>query len=124
VTRYRAVTTRGLVPTCLALYLFASIFAASPAEAASIKGGAAKPAAVVASRIASASGFSGTMLGKADRPGNPSSDHPSGYAIDFMVDSKAEGDRVARAARATPGVKYVLWKVKNHFDHVHISVRR
>jgi hypothetical protein len=123
VTRYRAVTTLGLVPTCLAL-LFASVFLAPSAEAASIKGGAAKPAAVVASRIAAASGFSGTMLGKASRPGNSKSDHPSGYAIDFMVSSKVEGDRVARAARSTPGVKYVLWRTKGHFDHVHVSVRR
>ena len=122
--RYRAVTALVSVPVACLAFLLASAVTAPPAHAAAIQGGAAKPTAAVANRIAKESGFSGTLLGRADRPGNPTSDHPSGYAVDFMVDSRREGDRVAAAARRTPGVKYVLWRVEDHFDHVHVSVNR
>jgi hypothetical protein len=119
-TRYRVVT--ALAAACLGL--FGSVALAPPAEAATIRGGTARSIAGPAHNIAVSSGFSGTMLGRADRPGNPTSDHPSGYAVDYMVDSRAEGDRVARAARAHPRVKYVLWQVKAHRDHVHVSFTR
>ena len=113
----------GVPAACLA-FLLASIVTAPPASAASIQGGAAKTTTAIANRIAGCAGFSGTLLGRGSRPGNPNSDHPSGYAVDFMVDSKGEGDRVAACARRTPGVKYVLWRVKSHFDHAHVSVHR
>ena len=77
-----------------------------------------------AAAIVSCSGFSGEMIGKASRPGNPRSDHPSGRAVDFMTSSRSEGDRVASCARKTGGVKYVLWRVADHYDHVHVSFRR
>lgn len=77
--------------------------------------------------------------GRADRSG--SSDHPSGLALDFMVDS-ATGDEVAEYILDNQddlGVKYVIWEQRyndgdgwstmedrggataNHFDHVHVS---
>lgn len=61
--------------------------------------------------------------GVAKRPGNPSSDHPRGYALDFMVD-RSTGDALAAYAEEHAealGIKYVLWRVANHYDHVHIS---
>lgn len=116
-TRYRVVTTPALI-------LAAFLAFAAPAQAAEIQGGAAPSVAAAANRIAAKSGFSGVMGGKAARPGNPRSDHPAGYAVDFMVDSKAEGDRVAAACRADRAVTYALWQVKQHFDHVHCSFKR
>lgn len=67
-----------------------------------------------------------TVLGAGSRSDNPTSCHPRGLAIDFMVgNNKALGDRlyayvIARrsALGATP---VVLWQVENHFDHVHVS---
>lgn len=80
-----------------------------------------------------------TMFGVAGRSG--ASDHPSGLAVDFMVD-RATGDRLAACALKNAdalGVKYVIWRQRintgngweamedrgsvtaNHMDHVHIS---
>ncbi|TQM15045.1 hypothetical protein [Pseudonocardia kunmingensis] len=82
------------------------------------------------------------MHGVAGRAGT--SDHPSGLAVDFMVD-RATGDALASCALEnmdTLGVKYVIWEQQinhgngwkgmedrggataNHFDHVHISFER
>ena len=63
------------------------------------------------------------VIGVASRPGNPTSDHPRGYALDFMVD-RSTGDALAAYAEEnseTLGVSYVLWRVADHYDHVHIS---
>jgi hypothetical protein len=63
------------------------------------------------------------VIGVASRPGNPTSDHPRGYALDFMVD-RTTGDALAAYAEEnseTLGVSYVLWRVADHYDHVHIS---
>lgn len=52
-------------------------------------------------------------------------DHPSGHALDIMVDSDmALGDVVAADMRSNQnfGIKYVLWRVPNHFNHVHVTV--
>lgn len=80
-----------------------------------------------------------TMIGVAGRSGT--SDHPSGRAIDFMVD-RSTGDALADCALRNMdslGISYVIWKQRinhgsgwegmedrggvtaNHFDHVHIS---
>ncbi|GAA3244303.1 hypothetical protein GCM10017691_50180 [Pseudonocardia petroleophila] len=80
-----------------------------------------------------------TMHGVAGRAGT--SDHPSGKAIDFMVDS-ATGDGLAACALRNMdslGISYVIWEQRinygsgwepmedrggvtaNHFDHVHVS---
>lgn len=61
--------------------------------------------------------------GVAKRPGNASSDHPRGYALDFMVD-RSTGNALAAYAEEHAealGISYILWKVANHYDHVHIS---
>lgn len=79
------------------------------------------------------------ILGGAGRSGN--SDHPSGLALDFMVDT-ATGNRLADyvlANQSRLGVKYVIWRQRyndgsgwsamedrgsvtaNHYDHVHVS---
>lgn len=52
-------------------------------------------------------------------------DHPSGHALDIMVADLGLGDVIAgdvRAQSARFGVKYVLWRVPNHFNHVHVTV--
>nr|WP_208406025.1 hypothetical protein [Amycolatopsis granulosa] len=77
--------------------------------------------------------------GRAGRSGT--SDHPSGLALDFMVDT-AKGNAIADyvlAHRAEFNVKYVIWRQRyndgsgwsamedrgdataNHYDHVHVS---
>lgn len=61
--------------------------------------------------------------GVASRPGNPTSDHPRGFALDFMVDTPT-GNQLsayADANAAALGIKYVMWQVPDHYDHVHIS---
>ncbi|MDQ3886951.1 MAG: hypothetical protein M3308_08105, partial [Actinomycetota bacterium] len=63
------------------------------------------------------------VIGVAARPGNPTSDHPRGYALDFMVD-RSTGDALAAYAEENSkalGISYILWRVADHYDHVHIS---
>jgi hypothetical protein len=83
-----------------------------------------------------------TVYGVASRAGT--SDHPSGLALDFMVD-RATGDRLADYAlrnRSRLGITYVIYRQRinygsgwramedrggattNHMDHVHISYQR
>jgi hypothetical protein len=80
-----------------------------------------------------------TVGGVGGRPGE--SDHPSGLALDFMV-NKATGDQLADYAlkyRSELKIKYVIWRQRinfgsgwqamedrgsptaNHLDHVHVS---
>lgn len=53
-------------------------------------------------------------------------DHPSGHAIDVMVGGNSSlgytinSDILGQRGRF--GVKYTLWMVPNHHDHVHITV--
>lgn len=53
-------------------------------------------------------------------------DHPSGHAIDIMIGGNMGlGDSIAADVRGQMGnfgVKYVLWRVANHFNHVHVTV--
>ena len=52
-------------------------------------------------------------------------DHPSGRAIDIMLDDLALGDAILADVRAQAGrfgVKYTLWRVPAHFDHIHVTV--
>jgi len=58
------------------------------------------------------------FIGRAARPGNPTSDHPAGNAVDVMIPDYrspagvAVGDRIAAwllANRKQLGVKYVVW---------------
>ena len=48
------------------------------------------------------------------------SDHVSGQAID-ITGSPEKLDKVAAWAATQPNVKNVLWRTKDHWDHVHIS---
>jgi hypothetical protein len=86
------------------------------------------------------------VLGKGSRTVS-TSDHPSGYAVDFLVgtDNVAEGDRIrdyVTQNRDKLGVLYVIWRqvyynhrgssrmedrgsvTANHYDHVHVSFIR
>lgn len=99
----------------------------------------------VKSHVRAAAEFFGCLFGEpsmhgvAGRAG--SSDHPSGLAVDFMVD-RATGDALAACALRNMnalGITYVIWEQRinhgggwqsmedrggttaNHFDHVHIS---
>ncbi|GAY19243.1 hypothetical protein [Mycobacterium sp. shizuoka-1] len=57
---------------------------------------------------------------------DPLPDHPSGRAIDLMIGSDmALGDAInadilSQAERF--GVSYTMWRVANHFNHVHVTV--
>lgn len=56
---------------------------------------------------------------------DPLPDHPSGHAIDIMIGSNMGlGDTIASDMRSNVdfGIKYVLWRVKDHFNHVHVTV--
>lgn len=56
---------------------------------------------------------------------DPLPDHPSGHAVDIMVGNLGLGDTIAADIRSQSGrfgVKYVLWRVPNHFNHVHVTV--
>jgi hypothetical protein len=50
-------------------------------------------------------------------------EHCSGRAVDVMVGGNASlGTAVNNAVRGLAGVKYTLWQVANHYDHVHVGV--
>lgn len=57
---------------------------------------------------------------------DPLPDHPSGHAIDIMVGGNtALGNTIHAdilAQRNNFGVKYTLWQVANHYDHIHVTV--
>ena len=56
---------------------------------------------------------------------DPLPDHPSGRAIDIMVSNMGLGDTIAADVRAQAGrfnVSYVLWRVPDHYSHIHVSV--
>lgn len=63
------------------------------------------------------------VIGVASRPGNPTSDHPRGLALDFMVNTSTGNALAAYADENSEalGIKYILWQVADHYDHVHIS---
>jgi hypothetical protein len=67
------------------------------------------------------------VFGVGDRPNNPTSDHPKGLALDFMVyDDKIKGDQIRdclQAHKADWNITYILWQVPDHFDHVHASFK-
>ncbi len=82
-----------------------------------------------------------TIYGVAARAG--ASDHPSGHALDFMVNKdRAKGDAIAGYVKANWGrlnIKYIIWQQRidegsgwkpmedrgsptaNHMDHDHVS---
>jgi hypothetical protein len=103
--------------------------------------GAVKPSVRTAADFLGCAFDKPTVLGVAGR-GN-ASDHPSGRALDFMV-NRATGDQLAACAirnREALGISYVIWRQRidtgsgframedrgsptaNHFDHVHVSFK-
>ena len=54
-------------------------------------------------------------------------DHPSGRAVDIMIGGNMGlGDTIAADLRNQAGrfnISYCLWRVANHFNHVHCSVK-
>jgi len=57
---------------------------------------------------------------------DPLPDHPSGRAIDIMIGSDmALGDRINADVlnqRNRFGVRYTMWRVAQHYNHVHVTV--
>ncbi|WP_059014676.1 hypothetical protein [Mycobacterium sp. M26] len=57
---------------------------------------------------------------------DPLPDHPSGHAIDIMIGSDmALGDAINADVQSQAerfGVSYTMWRVANHFNHVHVTV--
>lgn len=62
-----------------------------------------------------------TMYGRAERPNNPNSDHPTGRAVDIMIKDwqrpagKMQGNEIAgwlQANASKLGVKYIIWDAK------------
>ena len=57
---------------------------------------------------------------------DPLPDHPSGHAIDIMIGSNMGlGDAInadVQSHAAEFGVSYTMWRVANHFNHVHVTV--
>jgi len=53
-------------------------------------------------------------------------DHPSGHAIDIMIGSDMGlGDAINADIQSQAGrfgVAYTMWRVANHFNHVHVTV--
>jgi hypothetical protein len=53
-------------------------------------------------------------------------DHPSGRALDIMTGGDMGlGDRIAADLREHQGdlhIRYILWRVPSHFDHIHACV--
>lgn len=53
-------------------------------------------------------------------------DHPSGHAIDVMVGNNTalgyEVNNYVRNNGSRWGLRYTMWQVANHYDHVHITV--
>lgn len=62
--------------------------------------------------------------GRGARPDNPTSCHPKGLALDLIVRNRLTGDLIATYARLNKsrlGITTILWRVPDHFDHVHLS---
>ena len=57
---------------------------------------------------------------------DPLPDHPSGHAIDIMIGSDmALGDAINADVQGQSGrfgVNYTMWRVANHYNHVHVTV--
>lgn len=53
-------------------------------------------------------------------------DHPSGHALDIMIGSNMGlGDAINADVQSQSGrfgVKYTMWRVPAHFNHVHVTV--
>lgn len=109
------------IPAALA----AVALSAPPASAVPLVGGAGLAPNAVALHQYVASTYPGVQSIGGVRS-DPLPDHPSGHALDIMIGSNmALGDSVAADLRGNPGrfgVKYTLWRVPDHYNHVHVTV--
>lgn len=57
---------------------------------------------------------------------DPLPDHPSGKAIDIMIgNNMGLGDTIKADVQSRSnqfGVKYILWRCPDHYNHVHVTV--
>lgn len=103
--------------------------------------GARPHVAAAGYRIKAATGFTGTIYGRAGRAGG--GDHPKGLALDFMTGDGSAGPAILAYVRghfAELGATYAIYRqtyypagggsqrmedrgspTANHFDHVHVS---
>ncbi len=57
------------------------------------------------------------------RPCDRIGEHCAGRAVDIMVGGNtALGNTINASVRGLAGVKYTLWQVANHYDHIHVGV--
>lgn len=105
----------------------------SPAEQALLGPGAAIPTVGMGGLVPNAKMLAAYIL--ATYPGvtsiggvrsDPLPDHPSGHAIDIMIGSDMGlGDAInadVQAQSARFNVRYTMWRVPSHFNHVHVTV--
>jgi len=105
----------------------------TPAEQAVLGPGAAIPTVGMSGLVLNARALAAYII--ATYPGvqsiggvraDPLPDHPSGHAIDIMIGSDmALGDAInadVQSQAARFGVAYTMWRVANHFNHVHVTV--
>ena len=110
----------------------ASYAVLSPAMQAALGPGAAIPTVGMNGLVPNARALAAYII--ATYPGvqsiggvraDPLPDHPSGRAIDIMVSDMSLGDAInadVQRQAARFGVAYTMWRVANHFNHVHITV--
>lgn len=105
----------------------------SPAQQALLGPGAAVPTVGMGGLVPNAKALAAYII--STYPGvqsiggvraDPIPDHPSGHAIDIMIGSDmALGDAINADVLSQSGrfnVRYTMWRVANHFNHVHITV--
>jgi len=105
----------------------------TPAEQALLGPGAAIPTVGMAGLVPNARVLAAYII--ATYPGVQSiggvradalPDHPSGHAIDIMIGSDMGlGDAINADVQSQSGrfgVAYTMWRVANHFNHVHVTV--
>ena len=111
----------------------ASYAALSPAMQAVLGPGAAIPTVGMRGLVPNARALTAYII--ATYPGvqsiggvrsDPLPDHPSGHAIDIMIGSNmALGDAInvdVLSQTGRFGVVYTMWRVANHFNHIHVTV--
>jgi len=105
----------------------------TPAEQALLGPGAAIPTVGMGGLVPNARTLAAYII--ATYPGvqsiggvrsDPLPDHPSGHAIDIMIGSDMGlGDAINADVQSQSGrfgVAYTMWRVANHFNHVHVTV--
>jgi hypothetical protein len=111
----------------------ASYAVLSPAMQAALGPGAAIPTVGMSGLVPNARALAAYII--ATYPGvqsiggvraDPLPDHPSGHAIDIMISSDMGlGDAINADVQSQAGrfgVAYTMWRVANHFNHVHVTV--